>query len=515
MMPLSRDRLLAFAFAPAELLVALGPDATIAWAAGAFPARFGAPAEQFLGRKLSALIAAADHPALEAALRAAAFAGRLPPVALRLADAAQTLFSVAALALPGMEPQLCVSLGPLPAAVPASPAAAEPGAGIRQAAEGRLRAGVPACLGLLDVPADAPDPVPTLRQVSGALAVGRIAPGRYGVLGETGLDVAEVVAAVKTLVSAAGGDGGAVRGTALPLAAGGLSPGQAVRALRLALARFACGGTAGLASGPAGAANAPGADATCTATGLAVLVAEAGAEAQAIRRVIADHRFRLAYQPVVALSDGAVHHYEALLRPDPSAAGPRSTQEFVTVAEAVGLAEELDLAVLTDVLVQLARAPLTPLAANVSGLSLQSAPFRARLLEMLRPHGGGSLLIEFTETAEIEDVPAAAETLRKLRAAGVPVCLDDFGAGGAAFRYLRAFKADYVKIDGAFVRSAEASPRDRDLVASMIDAARRAGAATIAEMVETESQARLMRELGVTYGQGWLFGRPRGRAELA
>jgi EAL domain-containing protein (putative c-di-GMP-specific phosphodiesterase class I) len=171
--------------------------------------------------------------------------------------------------------------------------------------------------------------------------------------------------------------------------------------------------------------------------------------------------------------------------------------------------------VLTHVLAQLARAPQTPLAANISGLSLQSAPFRARLLEMLRPRGDGSLLIEFTETAEIEDVPAAAETVRKLRAAGVPVCLDDFGAGGAAFRYLREFHADYVKIDGGFVQRAERSARDRGIIAAMIDAAQRVGAATIAEMVETETQARLMRELGVTYGQGWLFGRPRGRSELA
>jgi len=499
MPPLSRERLLAFAFAPADLLVALAPDLTIAWAAGAFPARFGAPAEAMLGRPVACLIAPGDHPVLETSLRAAAFAGRVPPVAVRLADPAATPFALSALALPGPEPALCVSLGPLPAAAPAAPASPEEDPAFRHAMEARLRAGAPTVLNLLDIPLDIPvapaAAEAALGRLPGALAVGRVAPGRYGVLGEAGQDLARLVAAVETLVSAAGGDAARVRGAALPLEAGALSPGQAVRALRLALGRFAAGDQAVLGRTGLGA-------------GLAGLVAEAGAEAQAIRRVIAERRFRLAFQPVVALEDRAIHHYEALLRPDPAAAGPRTTQEFVTIAEAMGLSEELDLAVIAEVLARLAEAPEAALAANISGLSLQSAGFRGRLLEMLRPHGGGALLIEFTETAEIEDVPAAAETLRQLRAAGVPVCLDDFGAGGAAFRYLREFRADYVKIDGGFVQRATRTGRDRAILAAMIEAARRVGASIIAEMVETEEQEGLMRTLGVPYGQGWRFGRP-------
>ena len=491
MIPLSRDRLLAFAFAPAELLVAMEPDGTVAWAAGAFPARFGAPADTFIGRPLVRLIAEPDRAAVQAALRRAVVGGRVPPMRVRLADAAATPFSLAALALPGPEASLCVSLGPLPVAL--GTAETEPPCGFRGMVEARLQAGTPAIMGLLDVPEGTPDPAAAIRGVAGTLALGSIAPGRYGVLAEAGLDFAQVVGAVETLVRAAGGDGGAVRGTTLALDAGGLSPAQAVRALRLALARFASGGTAAVGSG------------------LASLVADAGAEAQAIRRVIAARRFRLAFQPVVSLTDGAPHHHEALLRPDPIASGPQSTQEFVTVAEAVGLAEPLDLAVLAEALAQLGRAPDAPLAVNISGLSLQNTSFRTRLLDLVRPHAGGALLIEFTETAEIDDFPAAAETIRRLRTVGVPVCLDDFGAGSAGFRYLREFHVDFVKIDGAFVRRAERSERDRDIVAAMIAAAQRVGAAIIAEMIETEEQARLMRALGVTYGQGWLFGRPAHR----
>ena len=98
--------------------------------------------------------------------------------------------------------------------------------------------------------------------------------------------------------------------------------------------------------------------------------------------------------------------------------------------------------------------------------------------------------------------------LDRLRAVGVPVCIDDFGAGSAAFRYLRDFRVDYVKIDGAYVRAAANGERERGFVASMHDLARSVGAQVIAETIETQAQAALMVSLGVRLGQGWLFGRP-------
>jgi len=77
---MSRDRLVAFAFAAAELLVELAQDSSITWAAGAFQTRFGEPAERFVGRKLSSLIAPADHDALGRTLIGAALSGHMPPV---------------------------------------------------------------------------------------------------------------------------------------------------------------------------------------------------------------------------------------------------------------------------------------------------------------------------------------------------------------------------------------------------------------------------------------------------
>ena len=124
------------------------------------------------------------------------------------------------------------------------------------------------------------------------------------------------------------------------------------------------------------------------------------------------------------------------------------------------------------------------------------------------PQGEGRLLIELTETAEIEDMPEAAAGIAQLRQIGVPVCIDDFGAGAAAFHYLQEFRVDYVKIDGAFIRAATYGARERGFVAAMVEIARAVDARIVAEMIETEEQAALMADLGVSFGQGWLFGRP-------
>ncbi len=268
---------------------------------------------------------------------------------------------------------------------------------------------------------------------------------------------------------------------------------QTARTLRVALGAFA-------------AASAPNAEASGPA--LAGCIRRANLRARATRDLIARRRFRLAFQPVVRLAGRECHHVEALLRPAslPGHAAA-TTLEFVTFSEAIGLAEELDRAVLDDVATLIASRPGPAVAVNVSGLSLQSRSFRHRLIALGVMHPG-RLLIELTETAEINDTAMVAATIDRLRAAGMAVCIDDFGAGHAAFRYLREFRVDFVKIDGSFVKSAPDSARDRSFVASMLELARAVGARAIAEMIETEEQAAMMQAMGVEFGQGWLFGRP-------
>jgi EAL domain-containing protein (putative c-di-GMP-specific phosphodiesterase class I) len=90
----------------------------------------------------------------------------------------------------------------------------------------------------------------------------------------------------------------------------------------------------------------------------------------------------------------------------------------------------------------------------------------------------------------------------------VPVCIDDFGAGSAAFRYLKEFRVDYVKLDGAYVRGALQNAREHGFLLTMVELANFVGAKVIAETVETVEEATMMRELGVEFGQGYYFGRP-------
>ncbi len=509
--PSHRDRFLNFAFAAADLLVEVGPDSSIGWAAGAFASRFGRQADSFLRQPVDALITPADRPALAHALAQVALHGRLSPLILRLNDAQQTRCSVGGLAVPDHAGRVCLTFGTLPVE-PVAPPGLAPDRGILASqAEAGLRAGQRRALSLLDVDAWAEmnaalsaQERATLRQeITRALAehggpdalVGDMGPGRFGVLAGGDLDLVALTDAMRAVLGAGAAVPAArIKGQTLSLALPGLTPGQATRALRLAISRFADGGLAAVSAAD-------------FAEGLAGFIANAGQKASTLRANIRHRRFQLAYQPVVRLRDRAVHHFEALLRPSGTLDGQElGTQEWVTFAEAMGLSEELDLAVARDALATLRETRQVRVAINVSGLSMQSPGFRDALLELIAP--GSRLIVELTETADITDTEAAAEMLRRLRAAGVAVCIDDFGAGSAAFRYLRDFRVDFVKIDGAYVRAAAAGPRERGIVASMRDLAQTVDAAVIAEMVETEAEAALMVELGVDFAQGYLFGRP-------
>ena len=214
----------------------------------------------------------------------------------------------------------------------------------------------------------------------------------------------------------------------------------------------------------------------------------------------------------MSLADRKLHHYEALIRPLPTPQGElQKPEDFVAFAEAVGLAEELDWGVLKQALAALRAVPSARIAVNVSGLSMQSSKFRDRLLSLIETRiellGHGRLLIEMTETAEVDDINAAGTTMAQLRALGVPVCIDDFGNGAAAFRYLRDFRVDLVKIDGGYVRNAMRGDRERNFIGSLTELVGSTGAKVVAEMIETEECARLICSLGVQYGQGYLFGR--------
>jgi len=220
---------------------------------------------------------------------------------------------------------------------------------------------------------------------------------------------------------------------------------------------------------------------------------------------IRDRDFTLAYQPVVALSDGALHHHEVLVR----FGSDGSPFPMIRMAEEMDLIAPLDLAVLETTVRILQGAPDLVLAVNVSGRSVMNESYLTQALGLVAaaPDIRGRLMLELTESAAVEDLPLADRHLQAFRAAGCEVCLDDFGAGAASLAYLQQLTLDLVKIDGRYIRDLQHGGREATFVKHLVAMCEELGVRTLAEMVETPEAEDAVRRAGVDYAQGWLYGR--------
>lgn len=230
-------------------------------------------------------------------------------------------------------------------------------------------------------------------------------------------------------------------------------------------------------------------------------------EAEAFRNLVKFGDFELHYQPIVDLRTQTVHHFEALTR-FRSGPGPAET---IRMAEELALIGAFDLVVVEKALIRLRQrgSGLMRFAVNLSGASLGDDQYIQALLRMTAatPADRRRLIVEVTESAALADMEAANRRLGALRAAGIRVCIDDFGAGAASYDYLRALRVDTVKIDGRFIQNIENVPRLQTMVGHLSGLCRSLGVETIAEMVETKAAAAVLADLGVNYGQGWHFGK--------
>jgi EAL domain-containing protein (putative c-di-GMP-specific phosphodiesterase class I) len=227
-----------------------------------------------------------------------------------------------------------------------------------------------------------------------------------------------------------------------------------------------------------------------------------------VARIIAERHFSLAFQPVVRLTDRRAAYHEALLRlrpPDGLATLP--TRVFVEVASGWGLSRALDEAVLDAALTAWNLASSTPVSVNLAATSLCDAGFIGAALTRIAGEGA-ALLVEVPASADIGARPALGAGIAALQEAGVRVCLDDLGADPAALDCVQVARFDQVKLAGASVRAAASNERGRRLVSALLSLAAATHAETVAKHIETLPQAWLMQELGVRYGQGWLFGAP-------
>ena len=235
-----------------------------------------------------------------------------------------------------------------------------------------------------------------------------------------------------------------------------------------------------------------------------------------LRRGIERGELRLHYQPYVDLTHPThVMGAEALVRWQHPERGLVQPGDFIDLAEETGLVRPIGQWVLHETCRQLSAMKGDPdapryISINVSAHQLTDDRFvhavAGALAEWeIEPH---RLCLEITETALIGDTDAALSVLNQLKLLGVRLALDDFGTGYSALSYLRMLPVDTVKLDRSFVSRLTDSPRDRAIVAGIIDLAHALGLTVVAEGVEQDAEALHLRRLGCDLGQGFLFARP-------
>jgi EAL domain-containing protein (putative c-di-GMP-specific phosphodiesterase class I)/PAS domain-containing protein len=516
-----RDRFVAFAFAGGSLLLELDAAGRIRSALGAVASLTGRKPEGLIGRPAGELFVEDDRAAFERALAHLARHQHLLPLPLALLRPAAAPEPILLSGCRLRQNQGTIHLSLRPRAPGEVVPARDPGTGLlersafEQLVQQHVRTdGRPSdCrLSLLDLsgldelrgqlePDDAlrvsSSIGDSLRQYAlDGSGAGVLEGERFGLLHDPAVELSQIQDHLAAALRSAdpSGTGVTPRGATMELEAPGLSEADAGKALLYALNSFAKASEGAFTI-------------RTLRDGFDTLLQETVARIADYRGALDAGAFQLAFQPVVSLGDRAsVHHYEALSRSEDGT--PIAT--MVSFAEELSMVAEFDMMVCRRVALLLAQADRRRpgIAANVSGRSLECAAFADALLALLAgyPQIRGRMLFELTETAQVHDLGKVNQVMQELRRRGFQVCLDDFGSGAATFHYLRAFDVDFVKIDGSLVRSHDR--RDHAMLRSVVGLCQEIKVATIAEMIETNDQARWLARLRVTHGQGYLWGRP-------
>jgi diguanylate cyclase (GGDEF)-like protein/PAS domain S-box-containing protein len=229
------------------------------------------------------------------------------------------------------------------------------------------------------------------------------------------------------------------------------------------------------------------------------------------------------YQPKIAFSSGRVTGAEALFRwhhPNSGLQSPATiANAFDDIELAAMLGETMVEAVLTDIRRWLDQGlDIGRVAINASAAEFRNPLYAERLLDRLKAHGvpASALELEITETAFLGDSDGQVlHALETVRAAGMTVALDDFGTGFSSLAHLRRFPVDTLKIDQSFVDGIDDRPGDRAIIEAVLRLGDALGLTTVAEGVETESQAAFLQGRGCKLAQGYLFAHPMPAGEVA
>ncbi len=230
-----------------------------------------------------------------------------------------------------------------------------------------------------------------------------------------------------------------------------------------------------------------------------------------LQTALARDELYIDYQPIHGLRRQGLSGYEALMRWRRGGGALVPPNQFIPIAEDLGLIIEIGAWAMKRACADIAALPGDlEVSVNVSPVQLDAGRLAADVREALEASRlpARRLRIEITESALLRDKPVVSEQIRMLREMGVGVSLDDFGTGYSCLSYLEMYPIDTLKIDQRFVRKLGTRPEAVATLRAIVDLARSYGMKTVAEGVETEEQLRTLREIGCDRAQGYLLGRP-------
>lgn len=232
--------------------------------------------------------------------------------------------------------------------------------------------------------------------------------------------------------------------------------------------------------------------------------------ADVILTALNDRRVFLAYQPIVSDLGVPVSKYECLIRMRSEDGSEIPAPAFIPAAERLGFVHLLDRRVLELATRDLLNNPDISLNVNLSWETVRDPVWAEGYLSHLRANAPvcDRLTIELTETQMVDAIDSSAEFVAAIKTFGCKFAIDDFGAGYTSFRNLKALDIDVLKIDGSFVSGVSTSRENQLFVRTLLDLARNFGMETVAEWVDNESDALLLKALGVDYLQGYFIGKP-------
>ncbi len=500
-------RLLAFAFANADLLFEVDRSGTVVFATGAVSEFLPDNSSQLVGSGAARLFEPSDGLKFVTFTKSMGEGDRAGPIRMRLVGGRDV--SVSFCHLPQIGPNIACTLVRSGQRQGFAAPKVDPGTGLPSKDELLAVASAMtadgAKLTIVNVPGletacaklSQTEAASLMKQIGAAVGVsaprgaGRVSDDSFGAIVEDG-ETSSLAETISTVLSK---NGVLVKGMteSSVLLKGDLSPQQRLLAVRHAVARVSAGQTDVDKCGDLSSA-------------FEEMIGETQTRALALTNAVADGAFSFAYQPVIDLRSGMLSHCEALVRFE----GNANTGETIAFAEALGISDSFDVAVAAKILSVVEKNPKAKVALNLSGNTVANPVSFGLVAGLLakKKSLAPRVHVEVTESAEIIDLANANVAIQGLRDMGYKVGLDDFGAGAASFQYLHAFEVDFVKFDQTLIRTLGSDARKDMLISGLVKLSNQLNVNAVAEGIENADIKERAIAAGFHLGQGYFLGKP-------